>query len=305
MLVVEYFGRLLPSATLAPIDAAEEDLHSVFRNRAGLMGWLSDSDDQPSRLWAMEEAELTPGDPQGRIGFVQVGVDPGQAGGAAPPPILTEAAAVDLGIAAQGSPAVYLGYLPPASIDPIGAIPPLIQCVDDALHRFGDVDADAVQLTGRFLPPRAESAELQRHAYTGWFTVAPGTPSVPAVLSVECALAAAPHAGLLRPRLTWAWDGPFRCLPLPQPPPDCRVQLLNDWQLGVRFGEPARPDQLRLAFRVDLPEWTPAAVGWVLMGAADAVLSYAGGGRALQGLPACDFSARVTRLAATGAGGAG
>ena len=56
LLFVEAFGQLSPGTNL--IDSEEEDLYSVFRARAELMGWSSTSD-RRSLLWEMNEAELT------------------------------------------------------------------------------------------------------------------------------------------------------------------------------------------------------------------------------------------------------
>ena len=56
-LFLEAFGKLSAPAI---IDAQEEDLHSVFRERAQLMGWATTSNDRSPLLWAMEEAELNP-----------------------------------------------------------------------------------------------------------------------------------------------------------------------------------------------------------------------------------------------------
>ena len=74
LLFVEAFGQLSPGTNL--IDSEEEDLYSVFRARAELMGWSSTSD-RRSLLWEMNEAELTAGIDASRIGFVQVGLDVG------------------------------------------------------------------------------------------------------------------------------------------------------------------------------------------------------------------------------------
>ena len=67
---LEAFGQL---SGLATIDAREEDLHSVFRERAELMRWGTTSDDRPL-LWSMEEAEITADTEPDRIGWVQVGL---------------------------------------------------------------------------------------------------------------------------------------------------------------------------------------------------------------------------------------
>ena len=76
-LFLEAFGQLSPGTNL--IDAEEEDLYSVFRARAELMGWSSTTIPRPRRpmFWDMNEAELTAGTDASRIGWVQVGLDVG------------------------------------------------------------------------------------------------------------------------------------------------------------------------------------------------------------------------------------
>ena len=49
----------------------EEDLYSVFRARAQLMGWSTTKARRRPLLWQINEAEL-PGD-ESRVGWVQVG----------------------------------------------------------------------------------------------------------------------------------------------------------------------------------------------------------------------------------------
>ena len=71
-LFVEAFGSVTGESAVD----ADEDLWSVFRGRAELMGWLTHSGSRHSvqALWAMHEAELT--DDSLRVGFCQVGLDP-------------------------------------------------------------------------------------------------------------------------------------------------------------------------------------------------------------------------------------
>ncbi len=74
LLFVEAFGQLSPGTN--QIDSEEDDLYSVFRARAGLMGWSTTSDRRPM-LWGMNDAELTAGIDASRIGWVQVGLNVG------------------------------------------------------------------------------------------------------------------------------------------------------------------------------------------------------------------------------------
>ena len=78
-LLVEAFGRVSAGAPQVA-DPSVEDLYSVFRSYADLMAWSSTSlPAQRSVLWGMNEAELTPGLDDSRIGSVQVGLEEGSA----------------------------------------------------------------------------------------------------------------------------------------------------------------------------------------------------------------------------------
>lgn len=115
-IIVEAFGRLLPHGDIGGIDTKEEDLYSVFNNRAEIMNWSTTALPRPEHplLWGMNEAELTP-DSGNTIGFVQVGT--------------------------KANIAVILV--------------PLIQCFADALQRFGDAELSGLQVTGNLLPDTA------------------------------------------------------------------------------------------------------------------------------------------------------
>ena len=77
LLIVEAFGQLFRDANLeGMILEDEEDLYSVFRARAELMGWSTTSARRPL-LWGMNDAGLTAGNDASRIGWVQVGPEVG------------------------------------------------------------------------------------------------------------------------------------------------------------------------------------------------------------------------------------
>ena len=138
-LFVEAFGELSRDANLrGMILEEEEDLYSVFLKRAKLMGWLTTPEGH-SKLWAMEEAELTNDAP--RIGWGQVGLNVGDS---AP------------------------------TIEPAEVLPALIQCFDDALRRFGVVDSSGYQVTVRSLvAPVYEACRVYWYlgSVLNWFNV--------------------------------------------------------------------------------------------------------------------------------------
>ena len=134
-LVLQAFGELSPDTASAGVDSVEEDLYSVFNARAEMMGWsmtnsMTTTIDGRGRttrstvtprppyrlLWGMNEAELTPEAKGAQIGWVQVGLKDGIA-----------------------NPAVVL--------------PPLVQCFDDALRRFGALDLSSLQVVAFDLEP--------------------------------------------------------------------------------------------------------------------------------------------------------
>lgn len=146
VLFLEAFGTLSLEPT---VDAVEEDLYSVFRARAELMGLSTTSLPRPPRprLWGMNEAELTPGDSRNRIGFVQVGLDAG-------------------------------------NVDPPEALPALAQCFDDALGRFGTVDVSALQITATHLGPPLRTCIGDLVAADNWFNLS-GKTAVDAVAVLD------------------------------------------------------------------------------------------------------------------------
>ena len=142
MLFVEAFGQLSRDANLrGTVSEAEEDLYSVFRARAELMGWSTTSARRRPLLWNMNEAELTAGIDESRIGWVQVGLDVGDLESTKVP-----------SAPARGH--GWVGYAPHGisrrAIEPARVLPALIQCFVDALRRFGVVELNALQVFGKF-----------------------------------------------------------------------------------------------------------------------------------------------------------
>ena len=134
ILLLEAFGTLSEGTDMPIIDTRAEDLHSVFRERAELMGWLSAPTGMwHNRLWSMHEAELTAGVGESRIGWIQVGLE--------------------------------------ISADPALAMPALVQCFHDSLARFGVVELTRLQVTARYLQPSAKSYMWFFIDVFNWFNV--------------------------------------------------------------------------------------------------------------------------------------
>jgi len=176
VLLVEAFGKLLRDAnrdTTRDANAEsraledEEDLYSVFRARAELMGWASTDANRRPLLWEMNEAELTDGAGSDRIGVVQVGLGVGEFEADADFDANNTAPPAD----ARGFRYGSLGASRPDN-DPALALPALTQCFYDSLCRFGVVELSGLQATANFLKPRTQPNN--HHAGTGnWFNVAP------------------------------------------------------------------------------------------------------------------------------------
>ncbi|MCY3587806.1 MAG: hypothetical protein OXH40_03845 [Chloroflexi bacterium] len=174
-LIVAAYGQRQAIPNLLD-SSAEEDLYSVFLARPELMRWSnlyeSRAPELAQPLWSMEEATLNsdPHDPE--IGRAQVGLDVGPAIDA------TEAASLptrsDEAIA-NLVPAGYV-YAPHPlergpSTDPVVAIPPLVQRLDDALRPFGDVDVTGLQVSAAYLTPERRSQLSPLAGVLNWFNV--------------------------------------------------------------------------------------------------------------------------------------
>ena len=136
ILILEAFGTLSEGTGLPVIDTEEEDLYSVFRERAELMGWLNaptGSGLRHNRLWSMHEAELIAGVGDSRIGWIQVGLE--------------------------------------ISVEPALAMPALVQCFHDSLARFGVAELTSLQIKACSLQPSAKSYMWFFIDVFNWFNV--------------------------------------------------------------------------------------------------------------------------------------
>ncbi len=229
-LFVEAFGRLSEYAASRPTRPGE-DLYSVFSARADSMGWGGAPGRPQPVLWGMHEGDLTTGSGAGRIGFVQVGLEPG--------------------------------------VEPVTAMPPLLQCFDDGLSRFGAIEVKALQVTGMHLRS-SRSCVGDLVSWLNWYNAAPG-PASTAVLAVDGDLFGhRPEAGLLANLQRWNTGG-FEFGPLV----DLEVGHLVEVSVG--WGHLV-PKVARSGFGVSvtMPEWTASAVGWVLASVLEAARPAAG-----------------------------
>lgn len=271
-LFLEAFGQLSRGTNLAGIVSEDEDLYSVFNARAELMSWSTMSRRRPL-LWEMNEAELTAGTDASRIGWVQVGlagevVEPGLA---QPTPI-------------QGSAA-----LPPAlpirqrsAVEPVMALPALIQCFDDALRRFGVVELSGLQATASYLEPSARSCAPDLVSGLNWFNTTQKA-AANALITFDHELLGGHTEAELVASLQRGNTGSFEFGPVVAVPEQhsIKVPVEMPWS-GVS------PAHSGLGVSVTLPEWTASVAAWVLAIVIDAACAGAPDVR--------DFAVRVTRV---------
>ena len=269
-LFLEAFGQLSPGAGL--IDSEEEDLYSVFLARAELMGWTTTSAGR-QLLWGMNEAGLTTGSDASRIGFVQVGLGVGDLERIEVPP-------------SPGPGNVGYAYAPlwvrRRSAEPAMVLPALVQCFDDALRRFGDVELSGLQVTAYGLDPSTRSPARNLVSALNWFNLTPEGRADALIAFDQELLGGHTEAELvasLRRRNTGSFEfGPVAAVPEQQ-----AIQTSLDERIHS-----FSPAHSGLGVSVALPEWTASAVGWVLATVIDRARASAPDVR--------NFAVRVTRV---------
>ena len=264
-LFLEAFGQLSGTAT---IDSREEDLHSVFRERAELMRWATTSNNQPL-LWWMEEAEITADADSSRIGFVQVGLSVGDFEPARPSP----------------GPVTGFAYAPlPAQrrdIEPAFVLPALIQCFHDALSRFGIVELSGLHVTASFLYPDAQSNLTYLVSVLNWFNTNLKA-GAKAIVAFDQDLLGGNRVSELVAILQNRNTYPFEFSAFTPVSGEHMVRIPTETPY-----HPAAPQSDKGVF-VTLPEWTPSAAGWVLASVVDAAR--------LINPDATEFAVRLTRV---------
>ena len=168
-----------------------------------------------STLWGMNEAELTPMDSRDRIGFVQVG--------------------------------------PCRDTDLAELLPPLAQCFDDALRRFGTVELSALQITASLLGPPIQSQLGGLSDGLTWFGLLGGREAT-CVLTLDQST----FDDRLRRSLMFEHRGVSVV--------DPRYRIEKPPEMSFYQEPQPRPD---VGMMITLPEWSAAAIGWVLAMAAD------------------------------------
>ena len=279
-LFLEGFGQLSPDTYL--IDSEEEDLYSVFLAHATLMGWCDTSTRRGPLLWGMEEAELTAGTDATRIGFVQVGLKPGVVGVLEPG---SDPSAPRPSPAGRGGWTGYAKLPTPRSadgVDPAIVLPPLIQCFDDALRRFGVIELSGLQVTASSLEPSTRSCIGDLVSGLNWFNTTPKE-RTDALIAVDNELLGGHTEAELFARLQRRNNGSFEFGPVVAVPEQYSIKAGAEYPILS-----ISPAHSGLGLSVTLPEWTASAAGWVLATVIDAARTIAPDVR--------NFAVRITRV---------
>ena len=290
-LFVDAFGRLVPiPERVAPDPEYRPDpenpldgyLWAAFLNRSVQMRWSTEGSAGTSRVWDVEEAELTFHLGSSRIGFAQDGLE---VKGATPdiarmrtlePPPDVGLSDVERSEGFWASVATLDDAAPPTP--PGVAIWPLIQCLDDSLRWFGEAEISAYQVTGRNLPSGQSSHYPSSEL--GWFCVPVPNERTSAVVTLASSQRRGDLVTDVFEHIRRYGHGFFTIGPLVGAPEEIAAGL--DWKwLGMRQA----PDGIA----VTMPEWSTAAVGWVIGTVFEATLSLES--------PPQSLSVRLTRSA--------
>ena len=250
LLFVEAFGQLFRDENLEGIVSEDAgDLYSVFDARAELMGWSTTSARRRPLLWHMNEAKLTAGIDEYRIGYVQVGLDVGD----------VERTRVPV----SSWPVLGYRYAPlgvnRSTIEPAVVLPAVIQCFDDALRRFGVVEVSGLQVTANFLNPWTQSYASDLVSGLNWFnTTMKG--QADALIAFDQEFLGGRSEAELVSNLGRRNTGSFKFGPV--------VSVPEQHSVKVGVEAPIRsiiaPRRSGLGLSVSLPEWTASTAAWVL-----------------------------------------
>ncbi len=228
-LFIEAFGQLSRDTNLPGNSSPEPDLYIVFSALADLMGWSTTPGKSSSPyiagptvrplLWWMHEAELTVEVDASRIGYVQVGLEDG--------------------------------------VDLVLALPALIQCFNDSLRRFGNVELTGLQVTASHLQPSKGSSAWNLVSGLNWFNTALRT-RADAHIAFDDGLLRAQNGSELATSLGRMSGGRFEFGPLVAVPEPGSIKIAVEAPIHVVLSPAQR------GVSVKLPEWTASTAAWAL-----------------------------------------
>ena len=279
-ILAEAFGHLSVLQDRS-VNVLGEDLYSIFLARSQLMGWSTINSSAALRkvplLWDMNEAELTYEDEGHRIGFAQVGLNVGSGFDNVD---LNEQQPTRLSHRSGGEPAPFPTSPTDTPTDPVLAIPPLIQCLNDSLQWFGGVEIAAAQVTAFDIAPRQQSYLHRLVSEHNWFNIGAAMERSHALVTVaadqwdegkEAEVVAAIHQ---------TNTGSFEIgSPITAP---AEYAASPGWAWSQLANT-------NMGLDVSMPEWSPSTVGWVAARLFEAALALDPAPQAL--------SVRVSRLA--------
>lgn len=296
MLILKAFGNL-PSTDLIEFERERERrewidppksavevgiLLRAFEARAELLGWAgtSSSINSPQPLWNVFEAGLIDSeDDPSLIGWVYAGVANQIDLSKVTPEMIQPGTGV--GWAAIKT---LLGYAEFTIALP-AALPPFVQCLDDALRHIGATDVFGYQLTCHQanLQPRQRNQGYLRSG-VAWFSVpTPDATAVDAVVAFDSGFLGSHQASKIVPKVVRRGNELFKFKLSPDIPDLLRIKAPGSSIIQSVVFEPSN-----LGLSVRMPEWSASAAGWVLATIIDAAHAIA---------PDVEnFAVRITRV---------
>ena len=279
-ILAEAFGHLSLHQDRS-VHVLGEDLYSIFLARSQLMGWSTINSSaaltKVPLLWDMNEAELTYEDDGHRIGFAQVGLNVGSGFDTVD---LNEQKPPRLSHQAGGEPAPFPTSPTDTPTDPVLAIPPLIQCLNDSLRWFGGVEIAAAQVTAFDIAPRQQSYLHRLVSVLNWFNIGTAIERPRALVTVAADQWDASKEAEVVDAIHETNTGSFEIGSL--------ITAPAEYAAGPDWAWP-QFSRTNMGLDVSMPEWSPSTVGWVAATLFEAALDR---GPAPQAL-----SVRVTRTA--------
>ena len=256
-------------------------LHRAFEARAEVMGWASTSHDNdfPQPLWHIFGAGLFDGeDDPSLIGWAYVGM--------ANPIDLSKQPLTPQPGTGAGWATIQMppGYDESTIALPV-ALPPFVQCLNDAMRRIGATDISGYQLichNGDHQPSQRSRERLGSGVV--WFSVpAPDAAAVDALVAFDLGFLADRPASEIVSRVGRRDNGPFEFDLVPDMPDLNRIKVPGS---SIMQSVTFEPSEIGLSVR--MPEWSASATGWVLATVIDAAHTIA---------PDVEnFAVRITRV---------
>lgn len=272
--LLEAFGQLSPGSNLSGIDSGEERdglFHRVFEARAELMSWSTGWDlNRRPLLWNMYDAGLTDETDASLIGWVYGELSSLVDINEAVPdlrnlPRITKPEQREPEAIPEGTNAGWATVpMPPrynkTTVEIPLALPPLVQCFDDALRRLGAVEVSGFQATwyGAHLGPSDRSSQGHPVSGVSWFDISPQA-AADALITFDSRLLGGHTEGDLVTCMRRWRTGAFEFGPPVAGPGQHQVRVPDS---SPRPDTPLEPSGLGIPVR--LPEWTGSAAGWAL-----------------------------------------